>query len=39
MLKERLAANRKQLDHGVSTDLDAFNKMLRDRNIGNVIAR
>ena len=39
MLKERLAAQRKQLDQAVSTDLDGFNKMLRDRNIGNVIAR
>ncbi len=39
MLKERLAAQRKQLDQVVSTDLDAFNKLLRDRNIGNVIAR
>jgi hypothetical protein len=39
MLKERLASNRKQFDQVVSINLDAFNKMLRDRNIQNILVR
>jgi hypothetical protein len=34
-----LAQAQQQLNEVISKDLDAFNKMLRDRNIQNVIAR
>lgn len=37
--KKQIAALRSQLDGIVSRDLASFNKMLRDRNIPNVIAR
>jgi photosystem II stability/assembly factor-like uncharacterized protein len=39
MFEEQLATHRRRLDDIVSKDLDAFNKLLRDRGIGNVIAR
>ena len=39
MFKEQLAAHRRQIDELVSRDLDAFNKLLRERNIQNIIAR
>jgi photosystem II stability/assembly factor-like uncharacterized protein len=39
MFKEQLTALRRQLDELVSRDLDAFNKLLRERNIPNIIAR
>ena len=38
MFKAQLADLRKRLDGVVSTDLGNFNRMLRDKNIGNVIA-
>jgi hypothetical protein len=38
MFKSQLAAWRKQLDDTLSQDLGNFNRMLRDRNIPNVIA-
>jgi len=38
MFKSQLANLRKQLDETVSQDLGNFNRMLRDRNIPNVIA-
>jgi hypothetical protein len=37
MLKAQLATLRKRLDDVVGTDLGNFNRMLRDKNIGNVI--
>jgi len=37
-LKEQLATHRKRLDGVVNNDLSAFNKLLRERNIQNVIA-
>jgi hypothetical protein len=39
MFKEQLAALRRQLDELVSGDLDAFNKLLRERNVQNIIAK
>jgi len=38
MFESQLASLRKQLDGVVSGDLANFNRMLRDKNIGNVIA-
>jgi photosystem II stability/assembly factor-like uncharacterized protein len=38
MFEAQLADLRKRLDSLVSTDVAAFNRMLRDKNIGNVIA-
>jgi hypothetical protein len=38
MFEAQLASLRKQLDALVSGDLNNFNRMLRDKNIGNVIA-
>ncbi len=38
MFKEQLATLRKRLDDVVNKDLDSFNRMLRERNIPNVIA-
>ncbi|MGZ8844304.1 MAG: WD40/YVTN/BNR-like repeat-containing protein, partial [Pyrinomonadaceae bacterium] len=38
MFKTQLADLRKRLDAVVSTDLSNFNRMLREKNIGNVIA-
>jgi photosystem II stability/assembly factor-like uncharacterized protein len=37
-LKEQLTSHRKRLDVLVTNDLSAFNKLLRERNIQNVIA-
>jgi photosystem II stability/assembly factor-like uncharacterized protein len=37
MFEEQLATHRRRLDEILSRDLDAFNKLLRDRGIGNVI--
>jgi hypothetical protein len=38
MFKAQLASLRKRLDDIVATDLGNFNRMLREKNIGNVIA-
>jgi len=38
MFKSQLAGLRKSLDETISQDLGGFNRMLRDRNIPNVIA-
>lgn len=38
MFETQLAALRKRLDEVVTSDLGGFNKMLREKNIGNVIA-
>ena len=38
MFESQLADSRKRLDGVVSTDLGNFNRMLRDKNVGNVIA-
>ena len=38
MFEAQLADLRKRLDAVVSTDVTAFNRMLRDKNMGNVIA-
>ncbi len=38
MFESKLEQLRKRLDAVVSTDVAAFNRMLRDKNIGNVIA-
>ena len=38
MFESQLASLRKRLDDAVNTDLTNFNRMLRDKNIGNVIA-
>jgi photosystem II stability/assembly factor-like uncharacterized protein len=38
LLESQLSQARTQLNEAVSRDLDAFNKMLRDRNMGNIIA-
>ena len=38
MFEAQLSSLRKRLDDVVSTDLGNFNRMLRDKNIGNVIA-
>jgi hypothetical protein len=38
MFETQLADLRKRLDAVVSTDVAAFNRMLRDKNMGNVIA-
>jgi hypothetical protein len=37
MFEEQLATHRRRLDEILSKDLDAFNKLLRDRGIQNVI--
>jgi hypothetical protein len=37
MFKTQLAELRKRLDGLVTTDLGNFNRMLRERNIGNVV--
>jgi hypothetical protein len=39
MFKAQLATDRKRFDDLVNQDLDAFNKLLRERNIQNVIVR
>jgi hypothetical protein len=39
LLETQLTLTQQQLAEVISKDLDAFNKMLRDRNIQNVIAR
>jgi hypothetical protein len=39
MFEDQLAAHRRRLDEILSKDLDAFNKLLRDRGIQNVIPR
>ena len=39
MFEEQLATHRRRLDEILSKDLDAFNKLLRDRGIQNVIPR
>ena len=39
MFEEQLADHRRRLDEILSKDLDAFNKLLRDRGIQNVIGR
>jgi len=39
MLRERLVAQHRRLDDLIHQDLVAFNKMLQDRNIGNVISQ
>jgi len=39
MFEEQLTAHRRRLDEILSKDLDAFNKLLRDRGIGNVIVK
>jgi hypothetical protein len=39
MFEEQLATHRRRLDEIVSKDLDAFNKLLRDRGVQNVIAK
>jgi photosystem II stability/assembly factor-like uncharacterized protein len=38
MFQEQLATHRRRLDEILSRDLDAFNKLLRDRGVQNVIA-
>jgi len=38
MFKAQLVSLRKRLDDVLGKDLDSFNRMLRDKNIGNVIA-
>jgi hypothetical protein len=38
MFEAQLADLRKRLDAVVSTDVAAFNRMLRDKGVGNVIA-
>jgi hypothetical protein len=39
MLKQQLGSLQQRLDQVLKTDVAAFNKMLRDRNIGNVITQ
>ena len=39
LFKEQLAAHRKRLDELMGKDLDAFNKLLRERGVQNVISR
>jgi len=39
MLKQQLASIKQRFDAVVNQDLAAFNKLLRDRNMGNVIGR
>jgi hypothetical protein len=39
LLKAQLTTQRSKLDEVVSKDLDAFNKLLRDRGIQNVVPR
>ena len=39
MFKTQLAAHRKRFDDLMNRDLEAFNKLLRERNILNVIVR
>jgi photosystem II stability/assembly factor-like uncharacterized protein len=39
ILEEQLTTHRHRLDEVLSKDVDAFNKLLRDRGIGNVITR
>jgi photosystem II stability/assembly factor-like uncharacterized protein len=38
MFEAQLSSLRKRLDDVIATDLENFNRMLRDKNIGNVIA-
>jgi len=38
MFEAQLSSLRKRLDDAVGTDLGGFNRMLRERNVGNVIA-
>jgi hypothetical protein len=39
LLKQQLMALKQRFDAAMNQDLAAFNKLLRDRNIGNVITR
>ena len=39
MFEDQLATHRRRLDEILNKDLDAFNKLLRDRGIQNIIAR
>jgi hypothetical protein len=39
ILEDQLATHRRRLDELISKDLDAFNRLLRDRGIQNVITR
>jgi photosystem II stability/assembly factor-like uncharacterized protein len=39
LLKQQLSSDRKRLDELISKDVDAFNKLLREKNIQNVIPR
>jgi hypothetical protein len=39
MFKTQLASLRSRLDEVINKDVDGFNKMLRDKGIGNVISR
>ena len=38
MFESQLASLRKRLDDAMNTDVANFNRMLRDKNIGSVIA-
>lgn len=37
LLEEQLAAHRRRLDEILSKDLEAFNRLLRDRGVGNIV--
>ncbi len=39
MFEDQLATHRRRLDEILSKDLDAFNRQLRDRGVGNVITK
>jgi len=39
MLKQQLAGIKQRFDAAISQDLAAFNRLLRERNIPNVITR
>jgi hypothetical protein len=39
MLEEQLTTHRHRLDEILSKDLDAFNRLLRDKNVQNVIVK
>ncbi len=39
MFKQQLATIKQRFDAVMNQDVAAFNKLLRDRNIGNVISR
>jgi hypothetical protein len=39
MFEDQLATHRRRLDEILNKDLDAFNKLLHDRGIQNIIAR